>query len=196
MCGRVEMGVGSLPGVEETEWARPGRALEGASVHRVPGRDRALVGTREPYAHRLNLGSPDAGDDPPRIVEPPKGKYYSLQKARIKKKELLTSSNSVAFKDNEIFFGRSGRPRRGFRKPGGRGEQEVSFSKSPAQTGDRDRRPKGELVCGPRRRTGGRSSPSPGAWQGTLRGPGAFPELIQKPFNFKRIKFVGGGELC
>ena len=42
------------------------------------------------------------------IVGHPKAKYYSLQKARIKKKELMSVSEYVIFKDNEIFFGNSG----------------------------------------------------------------------------------------
>ncbi|MCH8157396.1 MAG: trypsin-like peptidase domain-containing protein [Nitrospinae bacterium] len=97
-----------LPNIEEDNLARPGRPVEVESVHRVRGLDLAFVTLRDIYGTWLAFERDTGSDHNLMIVGHPKGKFYSLQKARINKKRLLKSSNYVFFKDSEIFFGNSG----------------------------------------------------------------------------------------
>jgi S1-C subfamily serine protease len=97
-----------LPQLEEDDLAKPGRPIAVDSVNRIKGLDLAFVTTRSSYPFWLNLERDLQSDVNMMIVGHPKGKYYSLQKARIKKKEIIDSSEFVIFKDNEIFFGNSG----------------------------------------------------------------------------------------
>lgn len=88
--------------------AEPGEPIDVDSIHRVRGLDLAFVLTKQAGPAWLNLEK-DYGDEKYlMIVGHPKGKYYSLQKARIKKKDMIATSDYVIFKDNEIFFGNSG----------------------------------------------------------------------------------------
>jgi hypothetical protein len=98
----------NLADVREDALAQPGNPIAVESVHHVKGLDLAFVTTQTPSASWLNLETDFNGDPNLLIVGHPNGKYYSLQKARIKKKELLAKSEYVLFKDNEIFFGNSG----------------------------------------------------------------------------------------
>lgn len=97
-----------LPQLEEDDLAKPGRSIEVDFVNRIKGLDLAFVTTRHSYHSWLNLEKNLQSETNMMIVGHPKAKYYSLQKARIKKKESIDSSEFVVFKDNEIFFGNSG----------------------------------------------------------------------------------------
>ena len=97
-----------LPQLENDALAKPGRRMGVGSVSRVKGLDLAFVTTRHAHPSWLNLEGDLQSVSDMMIVGHPKGKYYSLQKARIKKKELMSVSEYVIFKDNEIFFGNSG----------------------------------------------------------------------------------------
>ena len=88
--------------------AQPGKPIAVKRVYRIRGLDLAYVTTQRAVPSWLQLEQHFAGDSNLMIVGHPKGKYYSLQKARIKKKELLVSSEFVLVKDNEVFFGNSG----------------------------------------------------------------------------------------
>ncbi len=97
-----------LPMVHEDTLAEPGNSIEVEAVHRVKGLDLAFITTSAPYASWMELETSYEGDPDLMVVGHPKGKYYSLQKARIKKKDMIASSDYVVFKDNEVFFGNSG----------------------------------------------------------------------------------------
>ncbi|CAI2718461.1 S1 family peptidase [Nitrospina watsonii] len=97
-----------LPDFPGDDLARPGRTIDIDSVHRVPNLDLAFVTTRRSHSSFLDLKLKGDGDSELMIVGHPNRKYYSLQKARIKKKELLKDSEFILFKDNEVFFGNSG----------------------------------------------------------------------------------------
>ncbi len=97
-----------LPSVREQDLAQPGKSIPIASIHPVASLDLAFVTTQVPHRSWLKLERNLGRETSLMIVGHPGGKYYALQKARIKKKELLESSNYVVFKDNEIFFGNSG----------------------------------------------------------------------------------------
>lgn len=97
-----------LPNLEADDLARPGRSIGVESIHSVKGLDLAFVSTRSSYSSWLNLERNPVEETQLMVVGHPKGKYYSLQKARIKKKDSLENSDFVYFKNNEIFFGNSG----------------------------------------------------------------------------------------
>ncbi|MFQ5443710.1 MAG: serine protease [Nitrospinales bacterium] len=97
-----------LPEVNEESLARPGRSIKIRSIYPVQGLDLAFISLQDTQDFWLDLEQSFKGDTRLMIVGHPNGKYYSLQKARIKKKDLLESSSYVVFKDNEIFFGNSG----------------------------------------------------------------------------------------
>jgi S1-C subfamily serine protease len=97
-----------LPQLEEDDLAKPGRPIDVDFVNRIKGLDLAFVTTRHSHHSWLNLERNLQSETNMMIVGHPKAKYYSLQKARIKKKESINSSEFVIFKDNEIFFGNSG----------------------------------------------------------------------------------------
>ncbi len=97
-----------LPQLEEDDLAKPGRPIEVDFVYRIKGLDLAFVTTQHSHHSWLNLERDLQAEINMMIVGHPKGKYYSLQKARIKKKEIMDSSEYVIFRDNEIFFGNSG----------------------------------------------------------------------------------------
>ena len=88
--------------------AEPGKTIPVRKIHRIQGLDLAFLTTLKAGSNWLKLERDFAGDSNLMIVGHPKGKYYSLQKARIKKKELIVSSEYIFFKDNEVFFGNSG----------------------------------------------------------------------------------------
>lgn len=90
--------------------ARPGSKIDIQSIHPVNGLDLAFVRTRQSWPSWLSLETEFKGDPNLMIIGHPNGKYYSLQKARIKKKSRIKSSDYILFKDNEIFFGNSGGP--------------------------------------------------------------------------------------
>lgn len=97
-----------LPEVNKDSLARPGRSKRIKGIHPVRGLDLAFITLQDTHDVWLDLEQSFKGDTRLMIVGHPNGKYYSLQKARIKKKDLLESSSYVVFKDNEIFFGNSG----------------------------------------------------------------------------------------
>ena len=97
-----------LPQLEKDDLAKPGRPIGVDFVNRIKGLDLAFVTTRHAHHSWLNLERDLQSETNMMIVGHPKAKYYSLQKARIKKKASLDSSEFVIFKDNEIFFGNSG----------------------------------------------------------------------------------------
>ena len=97
-----------LPQVEKDNLAKPGRLTRVKSVYRVKGLDLAFISTLNSHDSWLHLAKNTQPNISMMIVGHPKGKYYSLQKARIKKKDNRSSSEYVFFKDNEIFFGNSG----------------------------------------------------------------------------------------
>lgn len=97
-----------LPEVPADDLARPGRTIEIDSVHRVRNLDLAFIKTQGSYPSYLDLKMNPEGEDDLMIVGHPNRKYYSLQKARIKKKDALEESEYILFKDNEVFFGNSG----------------------------------------------------------------------------------------
>lgn len=97
-----------LPTVKEDALAEPGVSIEVESIHRAKGLDLAFITTKTPYSAWLELETNSEGDNNLLVVGHPKRKYYSLQKARIKKRDMLSSSDYVVFKDNEVFFGNSG----------------------------------------------------------------------------------------
>jgi len=97
-----------LPQLEEDNLAKPGRPIVVDFVNRIKGLDLAFVTTRHSHHSWINLERNLQLDTNMIIVGHPKAKYYSLQKARIKKKASMSSSEFVIFKGNEIFFGNSG----------------------------------------------------------------------------------------
>jgi S1-C subfamily serine protease len=97
-----------LAQVAEDDLAKPGRSTRVDSVYRVKGLDLAFISTLSSHHSWLNLEQNLEADINMIIVGHPKGKYYSLQKARIEKKGSHGSPEYVFFKDNEIFFGNSG----------------------------------------------------------------------------------------
>lgn len=97
-----------LPSVKEEALAEPGDPIGVESIHRVRGVDLAFISTKTSYPSWLELENSFEGESALMVVGHPNRKYYSLQKARIKKKDMLTASDYVLFKDNEIFFGNSG----------------------------------------------------------------------------------------
>ncbi|OGW19310.1 MAG: hypothetical protein A3K09_01745 [Nitrospinae bacterium RIFCSPLOWO2_12_FULL_47_7] len=98
----------TLPDVKESSLAEPGASIEIEAIHRARGLDLAFIVTKTPYSSWLELETNFDGDTNLLVVGHPKRKYYSLQKARIKKKDMISSSDYVVFKDNEVFFGNSG----------------------------------------------------------------------------------------
>jgi len=96
-----------LPIIEENFLARPDKEILVKNVIQVSGLDLAFILTNFRNSFWLNLEK-NFNDENLMIVGHPKGRYYSLQKARIKKKEKIHNSNYIYFKDNEIFFGNSG----------------------------------------------------------------------------------------
>ncbi|MCH6580638.1 MAG: trypsin-like peptidase domain-containing protein, partial [Nitrospinae bacterium] len=70
--------------------------------------DLAFIKTEEAYPHWLDLQTRGDVNQELLVVGHPNRKFYSLQKARIKNKELIRSSDYIYFKDNEVFFGNSG----------------------------------------------------------------------------------------
>jgi V8-like Glu-specific endopeptidase len=97
-----------LPAVEEEFLAKPDKQISVRNVTRVRGLDLAFIVTRDGSTSWLNLERDFNDDENLMVVGHPNGKYYSLQKARIKKKAKIRDSNYIYFKDNEIFFGNSG----------------------------------------------------------------------------------------
>lgn len=97
-----------LPEFPGNDLARPGRSIEIDSVYRIRGLDLAFITTRQSHRPWLDLKMDYDGDHDLMIVGHPNRKYYSLQKARIKQKDLLEDSQFILFKDNEVFFGNSG----------------------------------------------------------------------------------------
>jgi S1-C subfamily serine protease len=97
-----------LPQLEDDALAKPGRPIGVDYVNRIKGLDLAFVTTQHSHHSWLNLERNLQSETNMMIVGHPKAKYYSLQKARIKKKESIDSSEFVIFKNNEIFFGNSG----------------------------------------------------------------------------------------
>jgi S1-C subfamily serine protease len=97
-----------LPSVKEEFLAKPDKQISVRNVTRVRGLDLAFIVTRDGSPSWLNLEKDFNDDENLMVVGHPNGKYYSLQKARIKKKAKIRDSNYIYFKDNEIFFGNSG----------------------------------------------------------------------------------------
>ncbi len=97
-----------LASVKEEYLAKPGEQISIRKVTQVKGLDLAFIITRDGSPFWLNLERDFKDDENLMVVGHPNGKYYSLQKARIKKKERIRDSNYIFFKDNEIFFGNSG----------------------------------------------------------------------------------------
>lgn len=97
-----------LPEVRRDNLAKPGRSIAIDSVFRVRGLDLAFITTPRSYDNWLPLQKNFLGDKNLMVVGHPNGKFYSLQKARIKEKGKLETSQYVIFKDNEVFFGNSG----------------------------------------------------------------------------------------
>lgn len=98
----------TLPSVKDSALAVPGESIEVAGVYRAKGLDLAFIVTKTPYSSWLELENNFEGDSNLLVVGHPNRKFYSLQKARIKKKDMLSTSEYVLFKDNEVFFGNSG----------------------------------------------------------------------------------------
>lgn len=98
----------NLPNVLDDDLARPGRSVPVEQVIPVEGLDLAFVKTRgrSPNWLLLETGVPE--DSELMVVGHPNGKYYSLQKGRIKKKGRIEKTPFIYFKDNEVFFGNSG----------------------------------------------------------------------------------------
>ena len=88
--------------------AVPTARIQAKGKWHVPGLDLAFVTTNRDGPSWLYLDTGFVSGPELMIVGHPKGKYYSLQKARIKRKDSLTLSEYIFFKDNEIFFGNSG----------------------------------------------------------------------------------------
>ena len=97
-----------LSSVEEEFLAKPDRQISFRNVIRIKGLDLAFIITIDGNSSWLNLERDFNNDENLIVVGHPNGKYYSLQKARIKKKTKIRRSNYIYFKDNEIFFGNSG----------------------------------------------------------------------------------------
>lgn len=97
-----------LPRVEEDGLAQPGLVFRVESIRRVDRLDLAFIKTEEAYPHWLDLQTRGDVNQELLVVGHPNRKFYSLQKARIKNKELIRSSDYIYFKDNEVFFGNSG----------------------------------------------------------------------------------------
>ena len=94
--------------IREDSLALPSGSIPVERKYHVNGLDLAFLTTRRDGPSWLDLGiNPDMNPNL-MIVGHPKGRYYSLQKARIKKKNSITSSDYIFFKDNEVFFGNSG----------------------------------------------------------------------------------------
>jgi S1-C subfamily serine protease len=98
----------TLPSVKDEALAVPGDSIEVDKVYRTKGLDLAFITTKTPYASWLELESNFEGESDLLVVGHPNRKYYSLQKAKIRKRDMLSSSEYVLFKDNEVFFGNSG----------------------------------------------------------------------------------------
>ena len=97
-----------LPRVEDSGLARPGLVFRVESIERVNRLDLAFIITEEAYPHWLDLQTRSDVNQELLVVGHPNQKFYSLQKARIKNKERIRSSDYIFFKDNEVFFGNSG----------------------------------------------------------------------------------------
>ena len=94
--------------ISEGALAEPGKPIIIKRVHRIRGLDLAFIVTKQTGPSWLQLEKQVTSQNNLMIVGHPKMRYYSLQKARIKKKGLLASSDYILFKDNEVFFGNSG----------------------------------------------------------------------------------------
>ncbi|MFQ5672686.1 MAG: serine protease [Nitrospinales bacterium] len=97
-----------LADVKDDSLAKPGIPVAVAQVRRVRGPDLAFIVTRRAYTSWLKLEWHYEDSKNLMVVGHPNGKYYSIQKARIKKKGPPGDSEFIVFKDNEIFFGNSG----------------------------------------------------------------------------------------
>jgi len=97
-----------LADMADDSLAKPGKPVAVARVRRIRGLDLAFIVTRRAHASWLKLQWDYENNKGLMVVGHPNGKYYSLQKARIKKKGLAAKSEFIVFKDNEIFFGNSG----------------------------------------------------------------------------------------
>lgn len=97
-----------LPKIRDDGLAQPGLVFQVASIDRVDKLDLAFITTKEEYPHWLSLQAGSEIDKELIVVGHPNRKFYSLQKARIKNKEKMRSSDYIFFKDNEVFFGNSG----------------------------------------------------------------------------------------
>jgi S1-C subfamily serine protease len=97
-----------LPGIQEDGLAQPGLVFPIESIERVDKLDLAFITTKKDYPHWLSLQTGDEFDNELMVVGHPNRKFYSLQKARIKNKGKIHSSDYIFFKDNEVFFGNSG----------------------------------------------------------------------------------------
>lgn len=97
-----------LPQVHDDGLAQPGLVFQVESINRVDELDLAFITTKEAYPHWLPLQTGDKIDRELMVVGHPNRKFYSLQKARVKHKEKILSSDYIYFKDNEVFFGNSG----------------------------------------------------------------------------------------
>lgn len=98
----------NLPNVRDGNLAKPGRSIPVDQVIRIDGLDLAFIKTRGRNRDWLLLQNGVPEDSELMVVGHPNGKYYSLQKGRIKKKGRLENTPFVYFKDNEVFFGNSG----------------------------------------------------------------------------------------
>ncbi|MDH5761359.1 MAG: serine protease [Nitrospinota bacterium] len=97
-----------LPKVTVDGLAHPGLVSKIDSLIRVDQLDLAFIKTKEPYPHWLPLQTTNKIKDELMVVGHPNRKFFSLQKARVKRQELIRSSDYIYFKDNEVFFGNSG----------------------------------------------------------------------------------------
>lgn len=97
-----------LPSVQDDGLAQPGLVFQIESIDRVDELDLAFIKTKQEYPHWLPLQTGNEIDKELMVVGHPNRKFYSLQKARIKHKERIHSSDYIYFKDNEVFFGNSG----------------------------------------------------------------------------------------
>ncbi len=97
-----------LPKLNNEDLAEPGRSLAIDQIVRIDGLDLAFIKTRGRYPNWLLLQTGVLEDSELMVVGHPNGKYYSLQKGRIKKKGRMERTPYVYFKDNEVFFGNSG----------------------------------------------------------------------------------------
>ena len=88
--------------------AIPSKSIPAKLKHRFPSLYLAFVITSRNGPAWLDLEIETVLDTNLMIVGHPKRRYYSLQKARIKRKDLIGSSEYIFFKDNEVFFGNSG----------------------------------------------------------------------------------------